>query len=152
MKSGWQSMILCDDRYHSGWKKPGNKVLFFILYVLFSLPGCFELFGFASQVFSGFLTCLWTLGSKGMYHWKGLLRWQLSQVLVVVIRCWLTQQARVTQQGKELTLQWKIGREGWDKRRKWLSWMKRWNLSWTELEKKANTDYSVRKDGPFIKW
>lgn len=39
-------------------EKPGNKVLFFILYVLFSLPGCFELFGFASQVFSGFLTCL----------------------------------------------------------------------------------------------
>lgn len=41
-----------------GEKKLGKKVLFSILYVLFSVIRCFELFGFTSKVFTGFLTSL----------------------------------------------------------------------------------------------
>lgn len=55
-------------------KKAGTKVLFFTLYVLFSVTECFELSGFASQVFTGFLPPFCTLGREGMHHQKGPLQ------------------------------------------------------------------------------
>lgn len=79
---------------------------------------CFELFGFASQVFSSFLTSFWALGREGMYHQEGPVQWHLSQVLLLVVWCWLTQQTI----GKDLPLKGKIHREGWngwDTRKNW---------------------------------
>lgn len=47
------------------------EIKFFILYVLFSVTGCFELFGFASQVFWWFLNFPLNCGRGGNVSSEG---------------------------------------------------------------------------------